>query len=213
MLNGATTRTVHLNVAAAMPDVSWTVTLISKLLGVAGVPERGIAEPVVADGVNGPVTVQRKGAMPPVTDSGKVNRMPDTIGCVGHVPVICRGATTVIEQVNTTDVRPIGSSNVTEKLYWPGVVGALPCTIVVAPLTADKFSPEFPGLICHENDPLPPTPVSGMLTAAPGRIGAVGHTPPIANVGKVMAIVHENVTGLDGISVLVSANVTVNEDG
>ena len=58
MLNGATTRTVHVNVAAGRPELSCTVTLMLTLPAADDVPERVIAEPVVADGVNGPVTVQ-----------------------------------------------------------------------------------------------------------------------------------------------------------
>jgi hypothetical protein len=99
---------------------------MSKLPGVVAVPEIVIDEPVVEEGVNGPVTVHLYGAVPPVTESGSVKVVPVKIDDVGHVPVILNGTTTVIEQVKVAGVPPpAGSVKVTVKLYVPGP-GAVP---------------------------------------------------------------------------------------
>lgn len=87
MLSEAMTRIVHVDVAAE-PELSRTLTLISKFPDVVGVPETVMLAPLVAEGENGPLTVQVYTPDPPETDNGKLNGVPVAIGLAGHVLVI-----------------------------------------------------------------------------------------------------------------------------
>lgn len=117
MLSGATTRTLQINVPAGAPELSCTVTLTLNVPAVFGVPLRVTDVPVADDNVNGPVAVHVNGPVPPLTESGRLNAVPVTTGCAGHVPVIVTGTITVIEHVNVAGAsRPSGSVNVTVKL-------------------------------------------------------------------------------------------------
>jgi hypothetical protein len=214
IVKGPTTRTVQLNVADE-PRLSLTVAVIAALPAPVGVPVRVMEAPVVAEGVNGPVAVQVYVPDPPATLSGRLNVAPARIGCVGHVPVICKGAPTTIVHVNvaaTTPTRLLVAASVTVTVigYCPDVV-AVPWITVFAPDPDERLSPEFPPLSCHEYTPEPPVAESGMLIGVPGANAVVGHDPTTARGCAVTLIVQESVAA-DCVATSVSVTVKVAAD-